>query len=343
MSRPASSRHVGRPVLAAALLLCFSAIAQEPGTRGPETAGSAQVKVTPPLPTPPKPPVDQFRSLLAMSPVERREFLAKRSPEAQKLILAKIREYEGLTPEMQELRLSVTELRWYLLPLLNTPVSERPDKLRSVPAHLRDLIETRLVQWDKLSPELQRQFLENEAVIRFYFELAAGNATRRVEAGTNAPAPAPESAGFQRWRALSDDQRQEIARDFSEYFDFSPAEKEKVLHRLSEPERLQIEKTLQTFGGLSPAQRLQCFRSFQKFASLTPEERRQFLHNARRWEQMSPSDRQAWRNLVSNLSRQPPLPPGLAQPPVPLRPVPTVVDPTRAVRSASKSWATNGN
>jgi len=286
----------------------------------------------PPRPAPPKPPVDLFRSLLAMSSVERREFLAKRSPEAQKLILAKIQEYEGLSPDLRELRLRVTELRWYLLPLLSAPVADRAERLGAVPADLRDLIEARLNQWDKLTPELQKQFLENEATIRFYFEMAAGKPAQPGEA-TNTPAP--ENSGLQRWRTLSDGQRQEIARHFSEYFDFSPTEKERILHSLSEPERLQIEKTLDTFGGLSHAQRLQCFRSFQKFASFTPEERQQFLHNAKRWEQMSPSDRQAWRNLVSSLSHQPPLPPGLSQPPVPLRPVPTVLDPRKA------SWATN--
>jgi hypothetical protein len=55
-----------------------------------------------------------------MAPAERREFLANRSPEAQKLILAKVKEYEALRPEERDLRLWVTELRWYLLPLLES-------------------------------------------------------------------------------------------------------------------------------------------------------------------------------------------------------------------------------
>jgi hypothetical protein len=340
MSRTVSFRLLARAILAA-LLLGVSASAQQPAVSSSDLSSPSQPKPTPPLPTAPKPPVDLFRSLLAMSPVERREFLAKRSPEAQKLILAKIHEYEGLTPELRELRLRVTELRWYLLPLLITPGADRPEKLRAIPPDLRDLIAARLDQWDQLTPELQKQFLENEAVIRFYFELAAGTPDKpgRATPAPSIPAPAPENPGLQRWRALNDDERQEIVRHFSEYFDFSPPEKEKILHSLSEPERLQIEKTLQTFGGLTAAQRLQCFRSFQKFASFNPEERQQFLHNARRWEQMSPTERQTWRNLVSSLSRQPPLPPGLAQPPVPLRPVPKVLDPRRT----PKSWATNSN
>lgn len=331
--------RTGRTV-ALALMFCRS-IPAEPSvvTHSDTSTSSTEITSTPPLPTPAKPPVDLFRSLLAMTPLERREFLAKRSPEAQKLILAKIQEYQGLSPELRELRLRVTELRWYLLPLLNTPAAERAPRLSGIPAELRELVETRLHEWDKLSPELQKQFLENEATIRFYFELAAQTPAQRAEAATNNVGSATDkmNAGIQHWQALSDDQRQDILRHFYQYFDLTPAEKERTLSTLSEAEREQLEKTLQTFGGLTPAQRIQCVRSFQKFASFTSEERRQFLHNAERWERMSPTDRQTWRNLVSSLAHQPPLPPGLNQPPVPVLPMPKVLNATRP----SPSWATN--
>src|SRR5215471_13379615 len=55
-------------------------------------------------------PVDTFRELLAMGPAERTQFLTNRSVVSQKLLLAKIREYEGLSPEQQTLRLQATEL-----------------------------------------------------------------------------------------------------------------------------------------------------------------------------------------------------------------------------------------
>src|SRR5690242_5154227 len=93
-----------RPALAVALLLCVSAAAQDPVGTSVDVSNSRQAKAIPPPPAAPKPPVDLFRSVLAMSPVELHEFLAKRSPEAQKIILAKIREYQALTPEMRELR-----------------------------------------------------------------------------------------------------------------------------------------------------------------------------------------------------------------------------------------------
>ncbi|MCX6895643.1 MAG: hypothetical protein NTZ16_09140, partial [Verrucomicrobia bacterium] len=89
----------------------------------------------PPVP-PPMPgaqsPVDIFRKLLAQSPAEQKQFLADRSPETQRRILAKLREYESLKPDQRELRLRATELRWYLLPLLNAPATNRAMQLAAV-------------------------------------------------------------------------------------------------------------------------------------------------------------------------------------------------------------------
>jgi DNA-binding transcriptional ArsR family regulator len=284
--------------------------------------------------------VDFFRSLLAMTPIERRESLANRTPEAQKLILAKLQEYQSLRPEESELRLRVTELRWYLLPLLSTPATNRAAALSAVPAGLRNLLEDRLHEWDKLDAEVQKELLENESTVRFYFELAARTPEQQAESVTNMPAAGREKleSGLRRWQALTDEHRQAVVVHFNQFFDLTAAEKEQTLRTLSEPERLQIEKTLRTFGSLTPGQRAECLRSFQKFASLSPEERQQFLKNAERWERMTPSERQSWRKLVSSLSRQPPLPPGFRVP-IPGPPPPILRQPS----SAPASWATNSN
>jgi len=320
------------------LLLGVPGYAQQPGSIRAEGTRLSSAKTSPPIPPAPKPPVDLFRSLLTMTPQERREFLAKRSPEAQKLILAKIHEYEGLTPEMRELRLRVTELRWYLLPLLNTAAADRASRLNTVPAALRELVETRLNEWDKLNPEIQKQFLENESTLRFYFELAARTPAQLGERATNTISHEALQEGIQRWQALTDEQRQDVVHHFRQFLDLTPVEKEKTLRTLSGVERAQIEKTLDTFRGLTPSQRVQCVHSFAKFASFSPEERQQFLQNADRWERMSPTDRQALRNLVSNLQNLPPLPPGLGLPPVPAARVPRALDPPRG-----SLWTTNTN
>ena len=274
-----------------------------------------------------------------MTPAELRESLANRSPESQKLILAKVREYKALTSEQRELRLRVTELRWYLLPLLSTPATNRPARLELVPSDLRKLVEDRLEQWDRLSGEAQKQVLDNESTIQFYFELAASSPERRAQTMTNIPPQMRENLefGLRRWQALTPEQRVAVFSHVREFFDVTPFEKERILGTLSEPERVQIEKTLRTFEGLTMSQRLQCLKSFQKFASLPAEERLQFLKNAERWKVMTPTERQSWRNLVAALSQQPPLPPGLNAPPLPPR-----VN-LRSVSTNSSAWLTNSN
>ena len=97
-------------VLAVTLLFCVPVRAQQT----PAAVSASDVKPSQAAPaalTPPAPPspVDQFRRLLVMPPADQRDFLAKRSPGAQKLILAKIHEYQQLNPELRELRLRVTE------------------------------------------------------------------------------------------------------------------------------------------------------------------------------------------------------------------------------------------
>ena len=156
------------------ILMGLSVCAQQSINQGsPSAVNSTHPETISLQPPSPKSPVDLFRSLLDMSPSERREFIGKRPPETQKVIVAKIREYESLQPEQRELRLKVTELRWYLLPLLSTPVTNRETKLRGIPDNLRELIDARLLEWDKLTPQVQKDLLDNESTVRFYFDLAA--------------------------------------------------------------------------------------------------------------------------------------------------------------------------
>jgi hypothetical protein len=273
-----------------------------------------------------------------MTPVERRDFIAERPPEAQKVILAKIHEYERLQPEQRDLRLKVTELRWYLLPLLSTPATNRTARLAGIPIDLRELIEARLSEWDKLEPRVQKELLDNESTVRFYFELAAR--TEKTQVVRDVSQVNGLESGLRRWQVLTDQQRQDVVRHFYQFFDLTSVEKTKILNTLSETERLQMEKTLRTFGNLTPMQRSECLRSFQKFVSLSPDERRQFLKSAERWERMTPSERQTWRNLVSNLANQPPLPGNLGGPPAPSRPMSALPSP---VTTPASSLTTNTN
>jgi hypothetical protein len=271
------------------------------------------------MPQPARCPVELFRELLAKNPVERRLFLTNRSAVSQKLIMAKVREYEALGPEQRELRLRATELRWHLLPLMTCPVDQRAGQLAQIPEELRQLVTDRLKIWDLLPADAQKRLLE--PTLEYVSKPPLDPAKRRAEVLTRiSPARrAKLEAGIQDWQSKSETEREEIVSQFDEFFNLTPREKRQTLGTLSEPERRQIQRTLEQFGHLSPQQRATCLKSFEKFAILPLEERQQFLKNAERWSLMSPSERQAWKDLVYNLSRQPPLPPGLNSPPLPPR------------------------
>lgn len=262
-----------------------------------------------------KSPVAFFRELLAMNLAERQKALADRAPENRKQILAKVREYESLKPNVREMRLQVTELRWYLWPLMNMAPENRAGRLEQIPAAQRGPIEDRLREWDKLPVEVQKQLLDNEATVRYFTELQDN--PRRLTNSISPAAQAKLQKGIRQWQSLSEEQRQQIASRFRQFFDLTHDEKEQALNTLSEPERLQIQKTLQAFGQLPQGQRALCIRSFEKFASLSLVERQQFLKNAARWKLMTPEERQSWRELVS---RVPMMPPDASTAPIPRPP-----------------------
>jgi hypothetical protein len=263
-------------------------------------------------------PVDLFRRLLALTPAERENFLTNRPPEIRNRILDKVLEYEALDPNERELRLRATELRWYLLPLLHESPTKRAARLAQVPDDLRDLVKSRLDIWTILPPPLQQEFLDNERALRYF---------THVDSPNNPPMPpTPPGRGWRhgsqdhdlaRWNALPGDQRQRITAQFNQFFELTPAEKQETLNTLSDAEREQIKKTLQSFDNLSAEQRAVCIRSFAKFASMNVVEKQEFLKNAERWSQMSPEERQTWRDLVGSVPLWPPLPPDLMPPPVP--------------------------
>lgn len=310
--------------LAAATVLCAAPAqdAPNPATTNPP--------VLPPLPQS-KSPVDFFRELLAMTPGQRTKAIAGRPAEAQKLIAAKIAEYEALPAVQRELRLRVTELRYYLLPLLSIAPANRSTMLPQVPPELRLMIDQRLERWDKLTPEQQKDLLENENWLRLSTEIGA-NPLRQPQTVTNLPAAQRQAldVAINKWNQVSPDRQADIAENFEQYFELRPEEKARTLRTFSETERRQMERALQNFDKLDPQRRAQCVKALNRLAQLAPEQRQEFLQNAERWQALTPGERKAWRTLVFNLS----LPPA---PPVPAPPMP----PTPRSSRVSAAMATN--
>ena len=320
--------------------LLFVSVAAEAPVSAPSSnsvrsssgAGHIPVSMMPPdvMPSVPqaKSPVAFFRDLLAMNAVERKQALTNRSPENQKLILSKVREYSAMNPDRREERLQVTELRWYLLPLMTAPVTNRAAQLASVPPRNRPFVEDRLREWEKLPPDVQKELLANEATIRYFTEIEGltDKQRREILAGMSPARRQKLQEGIEQWNRMPEGQRRKMISRFNQFFDLTAEDKEKALRTLSGPERRQIEKTLKTFANLPPDQRSKCVRAVEKYTSLSLEERQQFLKNAERLKMLPPSQRQAWRDLVDKLP--PPLPPDL--PPLPPshpspRPAPAVV------------------
>ena len=321
MSLPGRKIFRVAALLGASHLLSASLLAQAATNHPaltPSSSATARPLVSeppaPPEPVPPLPlarsPISFFRELLAMNAAERKQALTNRSPESRTLILAKVREYESLKPDERELRLRVTELRWYLRPLMTAPATNRAAQLAAIP---------------EPRPQIGRRPVAGMG------QAAAGGAKGAVGQRSHPPLPCrnrrphrraaaadpqehPAGAPRRCWKRASTSgmrcprtSASKMLDRFNQFFELTAPEKEKALKTLSEPERRQIEKTLRTFGSLPPDQRAQCIRSFAKFASLSLDERQQFLKNAERWKLMSPGERQAWRELVRSLP--PPLPP----------------------------------
>lgn len=298
----------------------------------PPSPSANRARPVPPLPglPPMRSPVAAFRELLAVGPVEREPYLSERKPEQRKVLEAKLKEYEALSPNERELRLKTTELRWYLLSLIHLPPSNRIERLLGLPDTDRKLIEQRLDAWDRLSKETQREILENELAIRYFAQLNAASAAQREALLAELPPVQRQKieADIVRWRALPEDQRERMHEHFRQFFELTEKEREKVLSSFSETERQQMERTLQAFEKLPRPLRERCIAAFHKFANMTLEQRLQFLKSAERWQDMTAEERQRWRDIVSKLPRTPVLPP---YPPFlipgPPRPPGTVTEP----------------
>jgi hypothetical protein len=258
----------------------------------------------------PRFPTVGIRQLLAMTPAEQERALADKSEEKRKVLQAKLQEYAKLSPDERESSVQLIQLSLYLPPLMKLAPADRAEKIKSVPAEDRKLIEERLKLWDGLPPEAQKEVLEHERTLLYFFGLESDAPAQPGMARL------PEGAKqlderVEKWRALAPERRQVMYGHFRQFFELPRNQKEKTLEVLTDRERRDMEKSLQAFEQLAPAHREMCIDSFQQFASMSKAERDQFLKNTERWKAMSAQERATWRNLVGLFPQpRPPLPPG---------------------------------
>jgi hypothetical protein len=263
-------------------------------------------------------PVETFRKLLSMSPEEREEFLTRYPAASRERILEKVQEYEILPVEMRELRLRVTELRWYLLPLMKLPPGRRAEQAQQVPEFCRELVAAKLEQWDLLPPSLKDEVLEYESAMNcFVGRDAAGNAViQRQSTVVEVPErDRPEvERKLARWQALPPNQRERMYASFEQYFRLGEDEKQRTLDALSASQRQEAERVLEPIEKRPRPQQERYVAAFRKFADMAPAERDWFMKSAGRWKKMSAAERQAWRDIVQQFAELPIMPPGSLQP-----------------------------
>ena len=269
-----------------------------------------------PMPPTPRSPVDYFRELLAMVPGDLERALAQKPEEHRRFLLAKLGEFQALKPEQRELRLRLLSLRWHLLPLMKTGPGDRAARLATISVADRPLIEKRLQQWDQLSPELQKEFLENENAVHYLLRLESIPAEQRRAILNDFPAEGRQKMEQElaTWQSLPRENRERMWKSFQAFFELDPREMQKTLGILPGDEREGTERSLAAFRELSGDERERCIGAFRQFANMSPEERSEFLKNAERWQKMSPNEQRLWRELVHKLPPTPPLPPGFTNP-----------------------------
>ncbi len=265
-----------------------------------------------------KSPIESFRKLLAVSPAERERFLTNYPAPTRNRILAKVEEYSMLPPDFRELRLQVTELRWYLLPLMKTPRESRAAQLQLIPEPYQHLVSARLEEWDIWPPPLKDEVLEYETTLsRFVGRNAEGTPVVQPQMAIDELSEKDRIQAerkLARWQRLLPAERQQLFAGFQHFFELSEDEKEKTLDALSESERREAEKVLNSIEKKPKSEQEQYLAAFRQFSEMSAHDREQFMKNAERWRQMSPAERQAWRDLVKQLSEMPPLPPDLILP-----------------------------
>jgi hypothetical protein len=281
-------------------------------------AGSQTPSPTPPAA--PLPPVaasasavtDLWRRVLAMDDAQREAFISSKPAASQAFLRSKVQEFLVLPPEKREMRLRALELRAYMLPLMRLPAPARAQQIEQLPSDKRSDVKKRLLTWDIMPPQLQKDVLENEAAIRLVMESGNRNASREELLAAVAPARRAEmETNLIRWNEISPAQQDQMVSNFERYFGQPLEERGKALRTLNEGDLAIITPTLNKLERMPDGERDRVLDGIRKFKSLPPAAQKDFVRAAAKWQAMTDKDRQLWRQLVTTIHARsgPPMPP----------------------------------
>jgi hypothetical protein len=279
--------------------------------------------VAPPVPPMPASPTQFFRDLLATNEVGRAASLASKNPEQRRILEQKLQEYLALNPDQRELKLTLTDLRYYLMALLRAPLPMRELHFAQLPEKYRPLIAERLRVWDRLPQATQQELLTNEASLSYLVRLDKASPLQGKAMLAALPAEKRQQmeVALSQWRALPADQQQDLTTRFGRFFELTEKERQQTLAVLPADLRRNNEQMLAALARLPKEQRERCMSGLEKFLTLSQAEREQFLQNAARWQAMSTDQRKTMRDSVMKFPPMPPMPPGFFG--VPITAVPT--------------------
>ena len=260
--------------------------------------------------------IDTFRQLLAMDRAGREKALAEKPEHTRNYLAGKLREYDALTPDERELRLHLSQLRYYMLPLMKPGLTNRAERMEAIPTDDRKLIEARLAQWDRLTADLQKEVLENEWLMQtvLRFESSSPAQQKELMEAMSRDRRRRLESDLAKWHALPADKQSRMVKNFNQFFELSDKEKSRIIATVPQSQRRQMEQTIHAFEQLPAAQRTLCMKSLQRFATMTQQQQLDFFSNAERWARLTEAERETVRKLLMEF---PPLPPGLGTPPLP--------------------------
>jgi hypothetical protein len=284
-----------RQLLALAMLATVT-----PLTAAPVQPGN-QLLSPIPVPVPEQQsPVELFRQLMAKSPGERDEYLARQSPSLRGFLRQRLQQYAAMGPEARELKLQTTELRFFLRPQLTASPAQRQIMLATTPDHYRETVRLRIERWNKLPAELQAHILKNESLLGLILQIGQPTAS-----GLTKNLSPEVSSELKAWNALPQDDRLQMLSSFRSFFSFSDLEKSRIIASLPQYQRHKITGTLTALEDLPPAERAACLNALQRFGSMSVAEQQRFFRNAEAWRKITPAEQTAWRMVVREF---PPLP-----------------------------------
>ena len=263
----------------------------------------------------------ELRRLLAMTSEERERALTKKDEKARSFLRSELEKYDAMSREDRETALQSLRVWYYLRELVKVPVEARAPVLSLIPETDREMVQTRLVRWDKLPGDLQSALMEHERFLRYALQ-PDGSDIKPQSAAGGVPESLKErwDERLEKWHSLPTERRTQIYSQFKRFFALSNKERDRVLETLSQEERAQAERTLkivQALEKLSPAERDACVDAFLAFIE-TPVNSREHqlrLQEIHGWRKLEPHEQELFRTVSKFVLPPPPLPG--SQPPLP--------------------------